>query len=51
MTISGDNSDLAGYLPGEQVAVDVSEPEGATSCEATADAFSGAWSCQAMRFV
>jgi hypothetical protein len=46
VTISGDNSDLAGYQPGEQVAVAVSGPEANTSCEATTDAFSGAWSCQ-----
>jgi len=46
VTISGDNSDGAGYLPGETVHVDVSGPNGYTaSCEATADD-AGAWSCQ-----
>jgi len=46
VTISGDNSDGAGYLPGETVHVDVSGPNGYTaSCEAVADE-NGAWSCQ-----
>jgi hypothetical protein len=46
VTISGDNSNGAGYLPGEAVHVDVSGPNGyATSCEGVADD-SGAWSCQ-----
>ncbi len=46
VTISGDNSDGAGYLAGETVHVDVSGPNGyQASCEGIADA-SGAWSCQ-----
>jgi len=46
VTISGGNSDGAGYLPGETVHVDVSGPNGyAASCEAVADE-AGAWSCQ-----
>ncbi|HXF51919.1 MAG TPA: PKD domain-containing protein [Dehalococcoidia bacterium] len=46
VTISGDNSDGAGYLPGETVVVDVVGPNGfAASCEAVADD-DGAWSCQ-----
>jgi len=46
VTISGDNSNGAGYLPGEAVHVDVSGPNGyASSCEAVADD-NGAWSCQ-----
>jgi len=46
VTISGDNSNGAGYLAGETVHVDVSGPNGyAASCEAVADE-SGAWSCQ-----
>jgi hypothetical protein len=46
VTISGDNSNGAGYLPGEAIHVDVSGPNGyASSCEAVADA-DGAWSCQ-----
>ena len=46
VTISGDNRDGAGYLPGEAVHVTVSGPNGyAASCDATADA-TGAWSCQ-----
>ena len=46
VTIHGDNSDGAGYLPGETVHVDVSGPNGyAASCEAVADE-NGAWSCQ-----
>ena len=46
VTISGDNSDDAGYLPGEAVAVVVTGPNGyAAPCSATADE-SGAWSCQ-----
>jgi VCBS repeat-containing protein len=44
--ISGDNSDDAGFLPGETVIVSVSGPNGyAETCEAVADA-AGAWSCQ-----
>ena len=46
VTISGDNSDGAGYLPGETVDVVVSGPNGyAASCSAVADD-AGAWSCQ-----
>jgi hypothetical protein len=46
VTISGDNSDNAGYLPGEAVNVNVNEPSGGTSsCDGTADG-NGAWSCQ-----
>ena len=46
VTVSGDNSDGAGYLAGETVHVDVSGPNGyAASCDATADD-AGAWSCQ-----
>ncbi|HYN69426.1 MAG TPA: hypothetical protein VEX41_04375, partial [Candidatus Eisenbacteria bacterium] len=46
VTISGDNSDGAGYLAGETVDVVVSGPNGyASSCSATADE-AGAWSCQ-----
>ena len=46
VTISGDNSDGAGYLPGELVHVVAGIPDGYTaSCDATADP-SGAWSCQ-----
>jgi hypothetical protein len=46
VTISGDNSNGAGYVPGETVHVDVSGPNGyASSCDAVADE-SGAWSCQ-----
>jgi hypothetical protein len=46
VTISGDNSDGAGYLPGENVDVAVSGPNGyAASCSAVADE-AGAWSCQ-----
>jgi hypothetical protein len=46
VTISGDNSDEAGYVAGKKVNVAVSEPgESVASCTATADS-SGAWSCQ-----
>src|SRR3972149_1168108 len=46
VTISGDNSNGAGYLPGEAVHVDVSGPNGyASPCDAIADE-NGAWSCQ-----
>ncbi len=46
VTISGDNSNGAGYLAGETVDVAVSGPNGyASSCQGTADA-NGAWSCQ-----
>lgn len=46
VTISGDNSDGAGYAPGEEVSVAVSGPSGyAVSCRATAGV-AGAWSCQ-----
>ena len=46
MTISGDNSDSAGYQAGETVHVAVSGPNGWTAaCDATADS-GGAWSCQ-----
>jgi hypothetical protein len=45
VTISGDNSDGAGYQAGEEVTVTVTEPEGGTtSCSASADT-TGAWSC------
>lgn len=46
VTISGDNSDDAGYLQGETVLVDVQGPNGYTAtCSAVADE-QGAWSCQ-----
>ena len=46
VTISGDNSDGAGYVAGETVHVDVTGPNGWTSsCDALADD-AGAWSCQ-----
>ena len=46
VTVSGDNSDGAGYLTGETVHVDVSGPFGYTaSCDGVADD-NGAWSCQ-----
>jgi len=46
VTLSGDNSNGAGYLAGETVDVAVSGPNGyASSCSATADD-AGAWSCQ-----
>ena len=46
VTISGDNSNDAGYAAGDAVHVDVAGPNGYTaSCDATADD-SGAWSCQ-----
>jgi hypothetical protein len=46
VTISGDNSDGAGYAAGENVSVAVSGPSGyAKSCSAIAN-LSGAWSCQ-----
>jgi hypothetical protein len=46
VTISGDNSNGAGYLAGETVDVAVSGPNGwPASCSGTADA-DGAWSCQ-----
>ena len=46
VTISGDNSDNAGYLPGETVHVDVTGPNGYTAtCDATVFE-SGEWSCQ-----
>jgi hypothetical protein len=46
VTISGDNSDSAGYLAGESVHVDVWGPNGYTAaCDGDADA-NGAWSCQ-----
>ena len=46
VTISGDNGNAAGYLPGETVRVDVSGPNGWTAtCDAVADV-AGAWSCQ-----
>ena len=48
VTISGDNSDGAGFLPGETVHVDVTGPNGyAASCEGiAANDASAAWSCQ-----
>src|SRR5258706_3402393 len=46
VTISGDNSDGAGYLAGEPVHVDVTGPNSYTAvCDATADD-NAAWSCQ-----
>ncbi|MEX0865532.1 MAG: hypothetical protein WD269_11790 [Acidimicrobiia bacterium] len=46
VTISGDNSNDAGYLADEIVSVEVSGPNGyEASCEAVADE-SGAWTCQ-----
>src|SRR5437773_1288368 len=46
VTISGDNSDSAGYAAGETVHVDVSGPNGyAAACDGTADE-NGAWNCQ-----
>lgn len=46
VTISGDNRDGAGYLPGETVQVAVSGPNGYTAaCQGAADE-AGAWSCQ-----
>ena len=46
VTISGDNSDRAGYAAGETVHVDVLGPNGFTAaCDATTDDY-GAWSCQ-----
>ncbi|HSR20909.1 MAG TPA: MBG domain-containing protein, partial [Anaerolineales bacterium] len=45
VTISGDNSDGAGYLPDETVTVDVTGPSDISlSCEAAVGA-DGAWSC------
>ena len=47
VTISGDNSDGAGFQAGETVHVDVMDPDGAAvlACDAVADE-NGAWSCQ-----
>src|ERR1041385_2359671 len=46
VTISGDDSNGAGYLPGETVHIDVNGPNGwVASCGALVDT-SGAWSCQ-----
>ena len=46
VTFSGDNGDMAGYLPGERVRVDVVGPNGyVDSCETTVDQY-GAWTCQ-----
>ncbi|MCJ7584458.1 MAG: hypothetical protein MUO30_06780, partial [Anaerolineales bacterium] len=46
VTIQGDNSDGAGYLPGETVHVDVIGPNDySASCDASVDD-TGAWSCQ-----
>jgi hypothetical protein len=46
VTISGDNSNEAGYMAGETVHVDVAGPNGWTAtCDALADD-AGAWSCQ-----
>src|SRR5436309_8818611 len=46
VTVSGDNSNGAGYLGGETVIVDFDGPSGKVgSCSATADD-AGAWSCQ-----
>jgi hypothetical protein len=48
VTISGDNRDGAGYLPGETVHVDVSGPNGYTAaCDGfAANDDNAAWSCQ-----
>lgn len=46
VTIYGDNSNEAGYLPGETVQVEVTGPNGyASTCQGVADE-TGAWSCQ-----
>jgi hypothetical protein len=46
VTISGDNTNGAGYVSGETVHVDVSGPNGYTSsCDGVADE-NGAWSCE-----
>ena len=46
VTISGDNSNGAGYLAGEIIPVSVSGPNGyAATCEGVADE-NGTWSCQ-----
>jgi hypothetical protein len=46
VTISGDNSDGAGYVYSDTVKVDVTGPNGYTSsCQANPDV-NGAWSCQ-----
>jgi hypothetical protein len=46
VTISGDNSNGVGYVPGNSVHVDVAGPNEYTSaCDATVDD-AGAWSCQ-----
>jgi hypothetical protein len=46
VTFSGDNADMAGYIPGETVRVEVSGPNGySATCEAIVDEY-GAWSCQ-----
>jgi len=46
VTISGDNSDNAGFVAGETVHVDVAGPNGYTdTCDGIANDY-GAWSCQ-----
>jgi len=46
VTFSGDNANMAGYIPGETVRVEVSGPNGYTAtCEGIVDQY-GAWSCQ-----
>jgi hypothetical protein len=46
VTFSGDNANMAGYIPGETVRVEVSGPNGYfATCEAIVDEY-GAWSCQ-----
>lgn len=50
VTISGDNANDAGYLPGETVHVEVSGPNDWTAtCDGVADD-NGAWSCQVTLF-
>jgi hypothetical protein len=45
VTFSGDNADMAGYLPGETVTVNVTGPNGYTAtCSAIVNEY-GAWSC------
>ncbi|MRS02202.1 hypothetical protein EG832_03080, partial [bacterium] len=45
VTFSGDNANMAGYIPGEIVRVDVTGPNGySASCEGIVDQY-GAWTC------
>ena len=46
VTISGDNSDGAGYLPGETVVVDIAGPHGWAAQAAAVVGDGGAWSCR-----